>query len=706
MDTTVRYTASDDLRSGVELQGGRYRIISTLGRGGFGITYLAEQVNVRRKVCIKEFFPKAYYRRDGDSGAISLSSDGFAELMSKFKDKFIKEAYTIAELDHPNIIRIHDVFEENSTAYYVMEYIDGESLQSKVNSSGAMAESAAHEYIKQVAAALDHVHSQQIMHLDVKPGNVMVRAKDNRAILIDFGLSKHYDAESGDATSTTIVGVSHGYAPMEQYKEGGISSFSPSTDIYSLGATLYFLVVGKTPPSADVVGEDGIGALPSGLSRGTRSAIERAMQHRRKDRPQSIADFLALLGGKGKPVAPVPSTHKKRSNWWLWLLFLLLVAVGGAVGYMMSGGDEPEPTPEPIPASSTGGENIVNADSLCEVQPQAARPIPIFTLDKSSMTVDSSGGAHSVGYTIEHPIDGASVSVSDNQSWITNPSASGGKITFKTTDNTSTDSRTGTITATYNGITRQITVTQKGFVRTGYTETAYGISMKMVWVEGGSFKMGSDIVDSDEQPVHNVTLDGYWIGATEVTQAQWESVMGTDIRQQRDKSDSSWSIYGEGSNYPMYYVNYDEAKEFCRRLSERTGRSYTLPTEAQWEYAARGGRDGVRDNYTYSGSNSIGPVAWYGGNSGHSTNPVGRKSPNQLGLYDMSGNLWEWCLDRYGEYSSSSQTNPVGPSSGGRQVLRGGSWDNIESNCRVPFRDFLNPSFRFNSNGFRVVCLP
>ena len=593
MDTTVRYTDSDDLRSGVELQGGRYRIVSTLGRGGFGITYLAEQVNVRRKVCIKEFFPKAYYRRDGDSGAITLSSDGFAELMSKFKTKFIKEAYTIAELDHPNIIRIHDVFEENSTAYYVMEYIDGESLQSKVKSSGAMAEAVAREYIKQVAAALDHVHSQQIMHLDVKPGNVMVRAKDNRAILIDFGLAKHYDTASGDATSTTPVGVSHGYAPMEQYKDGGVSSFSPSTDIYSLGATLYFLVVGKTPPSADLVGEDGIGALPSGLSRGTRSAIERAMQHRRKDRPQSIADFLALLGGKGKPVAPVPSTHKKRSNWWLWLLLLLLIAVGGVVGYMMLG-DEPEPTPEPTPSSSTGGEKVDNADSLrarerqdslrkfeeleqrrldslrhvdrerfvrdsirerrrldslnrvdaaslrlnsssvdvgydggsnsvsyrlensldylkveCTTNKswitdikssnnkisftvkangeyksrsgiitvdygtksysitvtQAARPAPTFTLAKSSLTVDSSGGSHSVGYTIEHPIDGASVSVSDNKSWITNPSASGGKITFKTTDHTSTESRTGTITATYNGITRQITVTQKGAER-------------------------------------------------------------------------------------------------------------------------------------------------------------------------------------------------------------------------------------------------
>lgn len=239
-----------------------------------------------------------------------------------------------------------------------------------------------------------------------------------------------------------------------------------------------------------------------------------------------------------------------------------------------------------------------------------------------------------------------------------------------------------------------------------YTETAYGISMKMVWVEGGSFKMGSDIGDSDEQPVHNVTLDGYWIGATEVTQAQWELVMGTDIRQQRDKLDSSWSIRGEGSNYPMYYVNYDEAKEFCRRLSERTGRSYTLPTEAQWEYAARGGRDGVRDNYAYSGSNSIGSVAWYGGNSGNSTNPVGRKSPNQLGLYDMSGNLWEWCLDRYGEYSSSSQANPTGPSSGDRQVIRGCSWSSRESDCRVANRGGTYPSYRDFNYGFRVVCLP
>ena len=615
------------LQSGTYLQGDKYRIIKTLGNGGFGITYLAEHELAGRNVCIKEFFPKEYYNRDDDSRNVSLGSNGSAEIMGRFKEKFIKEAKTIARLDHPNIIHIHDVFVENNTAYYVMEYIEGESLGDVVRRCGPLAEKDAVEYIRAVASALDYIHQRRIMHLDIKPANVMLRKEDNRAILIDFGLSKQYDAE-GNQTSSTPLGISAGYAPMEQYKQGGVQEFSPETDIYSLGAALYYLVTGNVPPQAAVIVDSGIPALPAHLSSGVRNAIERSMEVQRRRRPHSVKEFLALLDGDGEatilppqqpltppsedtiitpPVkeqpkveprkaeqpkpTPTPTTPKKRSKLWLWLL-LLLIAVGGFVGYMMSGGDEPEPT---------------------------------------------------------------------NYPELTN--------------------------------------------YTDYTETAYGVDMSMVWVEGGSFDMGSNSGYDDERPVHRVTLAGYWIGATEVTQAQWESVMGTDIRQQRDKAGYS-SLYGEGSNYPMYYVNYDEAKEFCRRLSERTGRTYTLPTEAQWEYAARGGRDGVRDNYTYSGSNSIGSVAWYDGNSGNSTNPVGRKSPNQLGLYDMSGNLWEWCLDYYGSYSSSSQTNPTGPSSGDSRVLRGGGWDDYESVCRVTFRFNFNPSNRFNGGGFRVVCLP
>ena len=276
------------------LQSGRYRIIDTLGRGGFGITYLAEQVMARRKVCIKEYFPEDYYRRDSATGALSLSSEGFAETMNRYKAKFIKEAQTIAALDHPNIIHIHDIFEENNTAYYVMEYIEGESLSDVVKRNGVLGESEAIGYIRQVALALEYIHSRQIMHLDVKPGNVMIRKMNGSAILIDFGLSKHYDAVSGEATSTTPVGVSHGFAPIEQYKRGGVSRFSPETDIYSLGATLYYLVTGKIPPEAATLVTEPLN-IPERVSSTVHDAISKAMSIAPAQRPHSVNDFLSML---------------------------------------------------------------------------------------------------------------------------------------------------------------------------------------------------------------------------------------------------------------------------------------------------------------------------------------------------------------------------------------------------------------------------
>ena len=336
------------LKSGAILQGGRYRIVDSIGRGGFGITYLAEQVMAKRRVCIKEFFPKDYYKRDGDTGALTLSSDGFGEMMGKFKAKFVKEAKTIAHLDHPNIIHILDVFEENNTCYYVMDYIEGESLSDIVKRAGALSERDAVAYIKQVASALEHIHEQQIMHLDVKPGNIMVREEDNRAILIDFGLSKHYDATSGEATSTTPVGVSHGYAPMEQYKQGGVNRFSPETDIYSLGATLYYLVTGNVPPQAADIPEEGI-VFPTDMSSNIRETIAKSMSYLRKDRPHTIKDFLALLDNdepivavivdeeektKIAPQTPAPKRESnedkpkpKKHRWWLWCLLLLFIVV-------------------------------------------------------------------------------------------------------------------------------------------------------------------------------------------------------------------------------------------------------------------------------------------------------------------------------------------------------------------------------------------
>ena len=281
------------LKSGTLLQGGKYRIEKVLGQGGFGITYLAVQIGLNRKVAVKEFFMKEHCNRDKETSYVSLPSGGSQSLVEKFRVKFIKEAQTIADMDNQHIVRIHDVFEENGTAYYVMEYLSCGSLSDRIPSDG-LPEFEALGYIRQVADALSYIHKNKILHLDIKPSNILFRKADE-AVLIDFGISKHYDEVGGGQTSSTPVGVSRGYAPLEQYKCGGVSQFSPATDIYSLGATLYKLLTGQTPPDADEVNEDGLPDLPHRVSVSSCEAVEKAMSSRRKDRPQSVAEFMELL---------------------------------------------------------------------------------------------------------------------------------------------------------------------------------------------------------------------------------------------------------------------------------------------------------------------------------------------------------------------------------------------------------------------------
>ena len=295
------------------LQCGKYRIISTLGQGGFGITYLAEQVMLGRKVAIKEFFYKEYCDREEGTSHVTLGTQSNRETVMRFREKFLKEARTISQLDHPNIIKIHDIFEENNTAYYVMEYIEGENLSEMVKRQGALPEATAVAYIKKVADALAYIHARSINHLDVKPGNIMSRKRDQQIVLIDFGLSKQYD-EVGSQTSSSPVGVSQGYAPIEQYSPGGVPTFSPSTDIYSLGATLYWLIIGKTPPNANEVLNMGLPPMPSYVSAPVKKAIESAMQAKKVDRPQSVEVFLNLFDKKKSTSTPPPSPKNVGQN--------------------------------------------------------------------------------------------------------------------------------------------------------------------------------------------------------------------------------------------------------------------------------------------------------------------------------------------------------------------------------------------------------
>ena len=238
------------------------------------------------------------------------------------------------------------------------------------------------------------------------------------------------------------------------------------------------------------------------------------------------------------------------------------------------------------------------------------------------------------------------------------------------------------------------------------TFTANGVNFDMIAVEGGTFTMGAteeqgSDVDRDESPTHQVTLSSYMIGKTEVTQELWEAVMGKSLSQ--IASELGNSTRGVGSNYPMYYVSWDDCQEFITKLNALTGKTFRLPTEAEWEFAARGGTKS--QGFTYSGSNTVDDVAWYFDTSSSTTHPVATKAPNELGIYDMSGSVYEWCNDWYSRsyYTSESQTNPTGPDSGSNRVWRGGSWAGDARACRVSNRSSKDPTYRGNYLGLRLA---
>ena len=247
---------------------------------------------------------------------------------------------------------------------------------------------------------------------------------------------------------------------------------------------------------------------------------------------------------------------------------------------------------------------------------------------------------------------------------------------------------------------------------------------ELILVEGGTFVMGAQKADStaynydseaypDEGPTHEVTLSSYYIGKYEITQALWKYVMsydgaaadGTQLSPETlyYGEETPSTVYGEGELVPVYFVSYNDIiNHFLPRLNAITGKIFRLPTEAEWEYAARGGNKS--ESYKYSGSNDIEAVAWYWDNSGDKAHEAGGKMPNALGLYDMSGNVWEWCSDVYEKnYDASAQENPKGPESGRLRVFRGGSWYRISESCRVSYRYDNAPDYRYRDLGFRLV---
>lgn len=294
--------------TGITLCNGKYELMKFLGKGGFGITYLGRHILLNKYVAIKEYFPKDNFRRESNGTQVSYSDKSVAR---RNIEKFLKEAKTMAELNHEGVVKVNDVFEENNTAYYVMDYIEGKSLAEQL----PIAQEQALAYIKQAAEALQYVHTKGILHLDIKPANIMIN-QSGKAVLIDFGISKHYDSE-GKGTSSSTQGYSSGYSPIEQMTPGGLKQFTPPTDIYALGATLYKIISGTTPPASTDLADEETLSRPENMSREVFGFINKCMQQKRKDRPQTMSEVLGLIEAlsgekpKPKPTPPKPKPEPK-----------------------------------------------------------------------------------------------------------------------------------------------------------------------------------------------------------------------------------------------------------------------------------------------------------------------------------------------------------------------------------------------------------
>lgn len=589
---------------------GTYKIESYLSSGGFGNTYLAKNIEFDETYAIKEFFVKGVCQRDGNSTTISVSNAENTNSFEQQREKFKKEARRLRSLSNPHIVKVYDLFEENGTAYYVMDYVDGENLSVRLKRTNApLAESEVRNYLNQILDGLEAIHNEGMFHLDIKPANIMVDSH-NVVKLIDFGASKQQSTVGG-ATMSTGISYTNGYAPSEQMAQS-YDKFGPWTDFYALGATVYKLLTNQDPPSVNDLSEDETEdkhlALPMpGVSDEMKKLVVWMMQVNRLKRPQCVGDIRNFQ-------QQFSSTACSNS----------------------------EDTAYANPA--TADEKTIFVTSTEKLKDNKNKYLVLKIIGSGLIVL----------------VFIFMISLSNGHNQLT------GIQSAKSTDSVN------------------------------YTKTIIDkIVANMVYVEGGSFCMGDTDKGVEKYlnslPAHSVTVSDFYISKYEVTQREWKALMGNNPS--NHKNDDA----------PVDCVSWYDCQKYVQKLSEASNRVFRLPTEAEWEYAARGGNKS--EGYIYAGSNNINNVAWYFKGEWDDPHPVGKLLPNELGLYDMTGNVCEWCYDWYAKFSAVPQVDPVGPSEGKEKVVRS-SDVGVGIDCsRISGRFNDVPGKKTIGLGFRVVML-
>jgi len=707
----------------------RYRVVAALGAGGMGAVYRAEHRLMDRPVVLK---------------VIRSDLLGSAPMVERFRRE-VKAAARLAS--HPNIVAAYDAEQAGETHMLVMEFIEGTDLAKLVKRRGPLPVGEACEYARQAALGLQHAFEDGMVHRDIKPQNLMLTTRGQIKIL-DFGLARFASevVSQGGLTAEGMVLGSADYVAPEQIDDPHTADIL--ADIYSLGCTLYFLLAGH-PPFPD-------GSLLQKLL-AHREKAPRPLTEVRPDVPPELARVVERMMAKTPSLRP--STPAE-----------VVLALAPFTGAFERGGrtlDLPERNTAPwgltkTDPGPTAVERLLSGSALDPGRPRpgstaierlsrlgprawwAAAGLLLLAFVVAWAVVMRVKTANGTIELVDLPkdaevlVDGAEVAVTwpggGKPAVVTLPPGKHKIMVKKDGLETSGDEVTVQAEGKENFTVRFVApakLTHEHPKVDGLESIKNSIGMTLKLIPAGEFFMGSpdDAIEAekDEKPSHQVRISKpFYLGVCEVTQAQYEAVMGNNPSHFSANGGGKDRVAGQSTDRnPVENVSWLDAIQFSNKLSEKEGRKpfyvidgknirvpdwkgqgYRLPTEAEWEYACRANastptRFSFGDNVVDSGV-----YGWFKGNSEQRTHPVSQKRPNGFGLYDMHGNVWEWCWDWYveGYYNQSPAYDPVGPAGASFRVYRGGSWRDEPRNARsVDRRGGVFPSDRDNDRGFRLA---